>query len=125
MLFRSTVVLGCTHYPLAADAFAACLPESTEVLSQPDLVAASLGRYLERHRHLAGPAIDVGPGTPPLSLSFLTTGDTERVGTLGSRFFGRPIRFSPLQPEPATRCFDAPFASTPPAPGSRPMPAAP
>jgi glutamate racemase len=117
-----TVVLGCTHYPLVADAFAACLPEGTEVLSQPDLVAASLGRYLDRHRHFAGPA---GEGEGEVPISFLTTGDAELVGMLGSRFFGRPIRFSPLLPEPAIRCFDAPFASIPPAPGPRPMPIVP
>lgn len=116
-----TAVLGCTHYPLVADAFAEYLPGGTEVLSQPDLVAASLCRYLDRHPHFAEPS---GSREGERHLSFLTTGDAGSVGILGSRFFGRPIRFSFLPPEPMIRCFDAPFASIPPAPGPETMPTA-
>jgi glutamate racemase len=39
----NAVLLGCTHYPLVADLFRAALPPGIEILSQPDLVARSLG----------------------------------------------------------------------------------
>ncbi|NVJ69224.1 MAG: aspartate/glutamate racemase family protein [Alphaproteobacteria bacterium] len=41
--------LGCTHFPLVKDYFRAALPPTTELLSQPDIVAASLREYLDRH----------------------------------------------------------------------------
>ncbi|WP_029012297.1 glutamate racemase [Niveispirillum irakense] len=79
------VMLGCTHYPLVADHFAALLPPGVEVLSQPDLTARSLTAYLERH-----PEFD-RPGTG--QVHFLTTGDADRVSRLATRFFGKPARF--------------------------------
>ena len=39
-------VLGCTHYPLMADAFQAALGPNVKVFSQADLVAESLADYL-------------------------------------------------------------------------------
>lgn len=83
-------ILGCTHYPLVADAFRDALSDEVELFDQPDLVAESLARYLERHPRFAaeGPA---GPG-PRL----LTTGDPERVGAVAARFFGRPVAFEAI-----------------------------
>ncbi|QJE74421.1 glutamate racemase [Aerophototrophica crusticola] len=79
------VVLGCTHYPLVADAFAAALPRQVEILSQPDLTARSLSAYLERH-----PEFDrTGSG----HVRFMTTGNAPAVTTLATRFFGKPARF--------------------------------
>jgi glutamate racemase len=42
-------VLGCTHFPLVRDYFRDALPASTELLSQPEIVAKSLKDYLARH----------------------------------------------------------------------------
>ena len=42
-------LLGCTHFPLVRSYFEAAMPESIEILSQPDVVAASLEDYLKRH----------------------------------------------------------------------------
>jgi len=82
------VMLGCTHYPLVADAFAEALPPAVELLCQPSLTARSLEAYLARH-----PEFEDRSGVP---LRFLTTGDAGRVGDLATRFFGRPVRFDRL-----------------------------
>jgi glutamate racemase len=82
-----SVILGCTHYPLVARAFAAALPAGVPVHSQPALVAESLAAYLARHPEFDAPA---GPRQPT---RFLTTGDPETAGTLAARFFGTPPIF--------------------------------
>lgn len=78
------VFLGCTHYPLVADAFASGLPEGTEILSQPECVAASLQNYLTRHRHHAGG----GAGT-----TYLTTGNADQVARAAQALTGRALPF--------------------------------
>ena len=44
-----TVLLACTHYPLIYDKIFSFLPKWITLLSQGDIVAASLVQYLERH----------------------------------------------------------------------------
>ncbi len=85
-----SVILGCTHYPLVADAFAAALPPRVRLFAQPELVAASLADYLARH-----PEFDPTPEVDG-TLRFYTTGDAARASALGSRFFGGEIRFAAL-----------------------------
>ncbi|NNU80561.1 glutamate racemase [Halovulum dunhuangense] len=78
--------LGCTHYPLAAGAFAAALPEGCRVLSQGDLVAAALCDYLRRHPRLAG-----GGGN-----AYLTSGDPQAVRRAAQVMTGRDLPFAPV-----------------------------
>ncbi len=80
-------VLGCTHYPLVADHFAAALPDRTRLLDQPRIVAASLADYLQRHRRFAA-----APGSRA-GVRFLTTGDAAQVSAFASRLFGGGVRF--------------------------------
>ena len=81
-------VLGCTHYPLVQEAFAAALPESVLLLDQPSLAARSLAAYLLRH-----PKID--PAVPRgRRLQWLTTGDPAEVTPRASRFFGDTAAFA-------------------------------
>lgn len=87
------VILGCTHYPLVRDHFRAALPASVKILSQPDLVAASLERYLVRRPEFTEWAATATP-------VFATTGNPERVSPLASRFIGRPTVFTRLLPVP-------------------------
>lgn len=87
----NSVVLGCTHYPLVADHFAAVLPATTRLLDQPRIVAASLADYLQRHRRFAAPA-QSRPG-----IRFLTTGDPGRVSAFASRFFGAEVAFEAIE----------------------------
>lgn len=79
-----SAVLGCTHYPLVEAAFRDALPPSTMLFSQPELIAASLGDYLKRHRRFAG-----GAG----AVRYLTSGDPERVGARAAVFTGTPLPF--------------------------------
>jgi len=83
-----SAILGCTHYPLVAWAFAEALAPGVRVLGQPAIVAASFADYLGRHPEFAPPA-------PDAAHDFLTTGDAARASALGSRFFGREIAFGP------------------------------
>jgi len=81
------VLLGCTHYPLVADLFAAALPAGTEVLSQPERVAMALRAYVWRHPQFA---VRGGAGGMPL---LLTTGDPAAVSEAASRLLARPVEF--------------------------------
>ena len=81
-------VLGCTHYPLVADAFKAALPRSVEVLDQPALVSQSLADYLLRH-----PEFNRKPSSDLPEPRFLTTGPADHAAAKASLFFGRNVRF--------------------------------
>jgi glutamate racemase len=84
-------VLGCTHFPLIEHLFRAALPPETQLLSQPARVAAALVAYLFRHPEMKDFARE---GTEPVCL---TTGDPEHVTALASRFYGRHLRFQPVE----------------------------
>ncbi len=77
------VALGCTHYPMARDAFVRALPKGTRILSQGDVVAASLGDYLGRHPQFAS------AGTS----RYLTSGDPAAVAAAAKRLLGRALPF--------------------------------
>lgn len=77
-------VLGCTHYPLVEDVFQAALGPEVQVYSQPNLVAASLADYLERHPEMA---------TGGEGVRFLTTGDPKRTSDRATQFLRRGITF--------------------------------
>lgn len=76
-------VLGCTHYPLMAQAFQDALGPDVRVFSQASLVADSLADYLDRHPDKLGS----GRG------GFLTTGDPRRVSDRATQFLKRQITF--------------------------------
>jgi len=77
-------ILGCTHYPLMADAFQSALGDHVKVYSQADIVAESLADYLTRHPKM------IGTGT---TSKFLTTGDAARVSSRATQFLKRQITF--------------------------------
>lgn len=99
--FPDCVILGCTHYPLAARHFTAALPAAVRVLDQPEVVAKSLAHYLVRHPRFGGAAGPAG------RLSFHTTGSPERISALASRFFGQRVRFRDLAAEKTVTLTDA------------------
>ncbi len=47
-----TIILGCTHYPLLRDKLRQYTPSHIQLLSQGDIVSASLADYLTRHTTL-------------------------------------------------------------------------
>jgi glutamate racemase len=83
-------VLGCTHFPLIEPLFRAALPAETQLLSQPARVAAALVAYLFRHPEMKNFARDA------VEPRCLTTGDAAHVTALASRFYGRHLRFEPV-----------------------------
>ena len=83
-----SVVLGCTHYPLAARGFARALPDGLPVLQQPRIVADSLAAYLARHPEFDHRSDSAG------AVRFLTTRVDPSIDAVASRFFGRPVTFS-------------------------------
>ena len=80
-------ILGCTHYEIVADLFAAALPPGTPVIHQPQATADALARYLERH-----PEFDMGSGA---LRRFLTTGRPGAQSSLVEAFWGAPLSFEP------------------------------
>lgn len=79
-------ILGCTHYEIVADLFAAALPEGTPLIHQPTAVAEALDRYFERHP-------EYGTGGSGRR-EFLTTGHPGPQSDLVSRFWGEPLTFA-------------------------------
>ena len=79
------VILGCTHYPLVADLFAAALPRGVRLIHQPDATARALKAYLDRHPEYDGP----GRGTR----TFLSTGFSTQALPLVERFWGDKLAF--------------------------------
>ncbi|WP_421730230.1 glutamate racemase [Brevundimonas sp.] len=78
-------ILGCTHYEIVADLFAAALPAGTPVIHQPTAVADSLARYFERH-----PEYDLGSSS---ARRFLTSGQAGPQSDMVSQFWGAPLTF--------------------------------
>jgi glutamate racemase len=81
-------ILGCTHYPLVEDVFREALGPDVAVYSQPELVAAALADYLERHPGMKG-----ADGES----RFLTTGDPKRVASKATQFLRRQILFEHVE----------------------------
>ena len=52
MPFISSLVLGCTHYPLLMPKILKYLPTGVRVVPQGEYVAESLKSYLERHPNI-------------------------------------------------------------------------
>ncbi|MGH1446483.1 MAG: glutamate racemase [Cognatishimia sp.] len=77
-------ILGCTHYPWMEDTFQAALGEDVKVYSQANLVADSLGDYLERHPKMLGTGMES---------MFLTTGDPKTVSDRATQFLRRRVEF--------------------------------
>ncbi|WP_170338755.1 glutamate racemase [Ruegeria arenilitoris] len=76
-------ILGCTHYPLMAEAFQAALGPDVQVFSQGDLVAESLADYLQRHPDMLGGG----------EAGYLTTGNPQKVSDRATQFLRRQITF--------------------------------
>jgi glutamate racemase len=79
------VILGCTHYPLVADLFAAALPPGVRMIHQPAASARALKTYLDRH-----PEYD---GSHAGRRKFLSTGFSTDALPLIERFWGDKVPF--------------------------------
>ena len=79
------VILGCTHYPLVADLFAATLPRGVPIIHQPEATALALKFYLLRH-----PEYDTGHAG---RRRFLSTGFSSEALPLIEKFWGGKLPF--------------------------------
>ena len=79
------VILGCTHYPLVADLFAAALPCGVRIIHQPEATARALKFYLDRH-----PEYDAGNARRRM---FLSTGFSSEALPLIEKFWGGKLPF--------------------------------
>ncbi len=81
-------ILGCTHFSLVEEMFAARLPPGARLLSQPEIVADSLEDYLARHPEYAS---NDAPG-----VRLFTTGDPESVSRAAAVFWPEVSQFERL-----------------------------
>ena len=79
-------ILGCTHYEIVADLFAAALPDGTPIIHQPQAVADALDRYFAHH-----PEYGLGETG---RRDFLTTGTPGPQSDRVSQFWGAPLSFA-------------------------------
>jgi glutamate racemase len=86
-------ILGCTHYEIIADVFREALPPGTPLIHQPAATADAIERYLAAHP-------EYNPGSNGLR-RFLTTGEPGQQNELAAAFWGGPLHFEALEPQPA------------------------
>lgn len=86
------LLLGCTHYALIANTIKQMIPESVNLLQQPNIVAESLFNYLERHKDLAA-RLDKAS-----QRRFLTSGDPVAISGAASKFYGEEMKFEQKKP---------------------------
>jgi glutamate racemase len=80
-----TILLACTHYPLLYDKIRAYSPANTTIISQGELVAASLVDYLKRH-----PEIETRLSKGAIQ-RFFTTDSAEDFNKHAAVFFGTKV----------------------------------
>ncbi len=80
-----TVLLACTHYPLLLGKIRQFIPEGVTIVTQGEIVAASLVDYLEDHPEMERKCSKNG------QIRFYTTDSTHHFDNHASIFFGRPV----------------------------------
>jgi glutamate racemase len=81
-----TLLLACTHYPLLRDKITRYTPAGVTIVSQGEIVAASLDDYLQRHNEIESRLSKHGLRV------FFTTDSTEDFDNHASIFFGEPVQ---------------------------------
>lgn len=83
-----TIILGCTHYPLLIDKIRRQVGERAAIVTQGELVAASLQDYLSRHPEMDEKCTRGG------SCTYLTTENPAKFVELAESFMQTPITAS-------------------------------
>ena len=83
-----TILLGCTHYPLLLDKINKYAPRGVRIVSQGEIIAASLKDYLRRHPEIE---MECSKGK---TLEFLTTESNEKFAESATTFLGYPVEAS-------------------------------
>lgn len=79
------ILLGCTHYPLLKEKIEEYLPVGVKLVSQGEIVAASLADYLERH------PLQESLCSKQRRQEFYTTDSVSDFDSHASLFFGEPV----------------------------------
>ncbi|MDP4263644.1 MAG: glutamate racemase [Bacteroidota bacterium] len=98
------VLLACTHYPLLKEKIGEYLPVGVKLLTQGEIVAASLADYLHRHPEIENRCSKNGERV------FHTTDSTEDFDNHATVFFGEAIQSQHVD-------LEAPHKPPPPAGG--------
>ena len=87
-----TLLLGCTHFPVLAEAISAVAGERLRCVDSALSTARAVRSLLREAQLLRTPSAlqDPAPG-PRSALQFLATDGTERFAKVGERFLGEPI----------------------------------
>ncbi|MEO6330636.1 MAG: glutamate racemase [Ginsengibacter sp.] len=80
-----TILLGCTHYPVLLNQIDEILHTNIKILSQGEIVAKSLKKYLERHLQIQEQCSKKG------QVSFFTTDASEDFEKHSPVFYGKPV----------------------------------
>jgi glutamate racemase len=80
-----TIILGCTHYPLLMNALKKAVPANITLVSQGELVAASLKNYLQRHPEMDARCSKGG------MMHYYTTESEERFKEIAAKFLNDDI----------------------------------
>lgn len=88
-----TIMLGCTHYPLLLPKIRKFIPATIQVISQGDLVAASLEDYLLRH-----PEIDA-KCSKTAKIRYFSTESVEKFSASASVFLNETIQAEHIDTE--------------------------
>jgi glutamate racemase len=81
-----TILLACTHYPLLAGKIKRYIPENVQLMSQGEIVAASLDDYLHRHPEIEEKCSKSG------QIQFYTTDSVKDFDKHSAIFFGRAVK---------------------------------
>ena len=79
------ILLACTHYPLLKEKIEEYLPIGVKLISQGEIVAASLSNYLQRHPEMDSKCSKNG------QRAFYTTDSVADFDTHATTFYGEPI----------------------------------
>jgi glutamate racemase len=80
-----TILLACTHYPLLAKKISKYIPDGVELISQGEIVAASLQNYLFRHPEIEEQCSKNG------QRQFFTTDSIKDFDKHSAIFFGEKV----------------------------------
>lgn len=80
-----TLMLGCTHYPLLQNKIEQYLPANIKVISQGNLIAASLSDYLKRHPEMDKKCTKGG------AVKYFSTESVEKFSASASIFLNEEI----------------------------------
>lgn len=83
-----TVILGCTHYPLLIDKIRKEIGLRATIVTQGELVGASLADYLRRHPEMDADCTKGG------TCEFLTTENPDKFNELAEIFLRTPLKAS-------------------------------